>query len=107
MELSSYEIDNYANYVGSIVMMPCRYSDLNNFYKIVEVTKEFFYIKKMKFDTKLVNTSRDECNILTKKYEATISSEFDDEMPTLKKIKKTSLNKKYPLIICSIVTYEV
>ena len=107
MDLAPYEIDNYDSYVGSVVMVPSKYSDLNHFYKIVKVTKDFFYIKKMKFDTKLASTTYDDCNKLTKKYEATISSDFDDEITSCKKIKKSSLNKKYPLIICSVVTYEV
>jgi hypothetical protein len=55
----------------------------------------------MKCETKAVNTSK------TKTYEVNISSDFENENDLFKRIKKTSVDNKYPIIICSVVQYEL
>lgn len=106
MDVIPFETNNYAYFLNNIVMIPEKECGLNGFYKIVSCSEKFFFAKKMNYETKLVKTIVDaNCQTETKTYEAIISSEFDNDI--IKKIKKTSVNKKYPVVICSVVRYEV
>ncbi len=115
MEQIPYEINHYEQYVNSIIMIPNKDNKLNSFYKIIQSTKTYFFVKKMKCETKLVNptdnidnsdnSNNNEYNVPTKIYEVYISSEFENDI--LKRVKKTSIGNKYPIIICSVVQYEV
>ena len=106
MEQIPYEINHYEQYVNSIIMIPNKDNKLNNFYKIIQSTKTYFFVKKMKCETKLVNTNdNNDNNEASKIYEVSISSEFENDI--LKRVKKTSIGNKYPIIICSVVQYEV
>lgn len=113
MEIIPYKPDNIDHYLNNIVMIPNQDNELNGFYKITQFTDHFFYVKKMKYETKLIRVKEDS-NDPTKKttlYEAIISNDFEDNQDNqdhiCKKIKKTSVNQKYPIIICSVVQYEV
>jgi hypothetical protein len=108
MEVIPYETENYDNYINSIVMVPESDNGMNGFYKIIKSSSNnFFLLKKMKCETKLVKTNETKnSNIEKKIYEAIISNDFENDK-RYKKIKKTSINKKYPLIICSVVRYEI
>jgi hypothetical protein len=90
-------------YINNIVMIPEKNKKLNGFgfYKIIKSSEKSFFAKKMKCETKAVNTSK------TKTYEVNISSDFENENDLFKRIKKTSVDNKYPIIICSVVQYEV
>ncbi len=109
MEQIPYEINHYEQYVNSIIMIPNKDNKLNSFYKIIQSTKTYFFVKKMKCETKLVNTNdnndNSDNNVPTKIYEVSISGEFENNI--LKRVKKTSIGNKYPVIICSVVQYEV
>lgn len=96
MEVIPYEPDDYDYFMNSIVMIPEKDNNMNGFYKIVKSTNIFFFVKKIKSETKILESN---------KYEAIISSDFEND--TYKKIKKTSVNKKYPVIFTSVVQYEV
>lgn len=102
MEIIPYETDDYDSFMNNIVMIPEKNSKLNGFYKIIKSSNNFFYTKKMKCETKLAKINDNN----TKIYEAIISNDFENDNFT-KMIKKTSVNKKYPLVICSIVQYEI
>lgn len=104
MQINHYSIDNYDDFMNRVVMIPEKNTGINGFYKIIKSTGSFFCVRKMKCQTTLLTTDL-ECGIITKKYQAIVSEHFDDEI--YKKIKKTSINKKYPEIICSIVQYEI
>lgn len=95
MEVIPYISDNAADYLNSIIMVPNKSLKINDFYKITGITDKFFIAQRMKCITT-------QCNANT--YEAKISDEFEDE--PCKKIKKTSINRKYPIIITRIVRYE-
>lgn len=96
MEIIPYVPADYDYFLNSIVMIPEKGNNMNGFYKIVKSTNIFFFVKKIRCETKTLEP---------KKYEAIISSDFEND--TYKKIKKTSVNKKYPVILTSIVQYEV
>ena len=97
MEVIPYISDNAADYLNSIIMVPNKALKINDFYKITGMTDKFFIAQKMKCLT-------NQCNLNT--YEAKLFDEFEDEFENAKKIKKTSINRKYPIIITRIVRYE-
>ena len=110
MEVIHYETNDYDSFMNNIIMIPERNNRLNGFYKIIKSTPNFFYVQKMKCETKLVKTINNEdldSKKETKIYEAIISLDFEDESEPCKKIRKSSVQKKYPLIYTSIVQYEV
>lgn len=100
MEIIPYDTDNYDDFLNNIVMIHEKHNSLNGFYKIIKSTEKFFYAKKMNCQTELVEMK---CN--KKIYKATILNDFENDV--LKKIKKTSINKTYPLIFATIVQYEL
>ncbi len=97
------ETQSNEQYMNNIVMIPNKNKKLNGFgfYKIIKSSEKYFFAKKMKCETKAVNISK------TKTYQVNISSDFEDENDLFKRIKKTSVDNKYPIIICSVVQYEV
>lgn len=107
MELPHYEVKHYDEYMNNIVMIPDKIQGWNGFYKIVESPSEhYFYVQKIKCETKRVyKNDLEETSSKTKTYEAILSSEYENEEK--KKIKKSSVQKKYPIIICNIVRYEI
>lgn len=110
MEIIHYETDDYDSFINNIIMIPEKNNNLNGFYKIIKSTPNFFCVKKMKCQTNLIKTyNNDDSNTESKIYEATIMLDFENETEndTYKKIKKTSINKKYPVIYTSVVQYEV
>lgn len=105
MELTPFEIDDDKYYIGQIIMIPDKERKTNSFYKIIKFSNKMLYTKKMKVDTTLVKYDDKE---MTKTYEAKITDEFENnESNNYKMVKKTSVNKKYPIIICCVVKYEV
>lgn len=62
-------------------------------------------IRKIKTETKLCKINYDEITKEESKvYEAKLTEDFEND--SVKKIRKTSINK-YPVIYCPIVQYEV
>lgn len=103
MEVIHYETENNEYYINSIVMIPNKENDMNGFYKIIKFSDHFFHLRKMKCETRMCKMND---NTKTKVYEAIISTEFEEDNHC-KKIRKTSINQKYPIILCSVVQYEV
>jgi hypothetical protein len=101
MDTITYGIHANEQYMNNIVMIPEKNKKLNGFgfYKIIKSSEKYFFAKKMKCETKSVNTNKN------KTYEVNISSDFENDL--FKRIKKTSVNNKYPIVICSVVQYEV
>ena len=104
MEIIPLEMNDDNYYVGQIIMIPDKDGKMNSFYKIIKFTNKMFYTKKMKVDTTLVRYDDEE---MTNTYEAKITNDFDNNDKKYKIVKKTSVNTKYPIIICGIVIYEV
>ena len=100
MEVIPYQTDNYDEFINNIVMIPEKDYLTNGFYKIVKASDTFFYARKMNCQTKLIHMDEKK-----KIYQAIISDEFENDV--FKKIKKTSINKKYPVIITNVVQYEI
>ena len=101
MDTITYGIHANEQYMNNIVMIPEKNKKLNGFgfYKIIKSSEKYFFANKMKCETKSVNTNKN------KTYEVNISSDFENDL--FKRIKKTSVNNKYPIVICSVVQYEV
>lgn len=100
MEVIHYQTDNYHDFLNNIVMIPGNDNEFNVFYKIIKSSPSFFYARKMKCQTKLIEMHGNK-----KIYQAIVSDEFESDV--FKKIKKTSINKIYPVIIASVVQYQV
>lgn len=104
MEVIHYRTNDDNSYLNQIIMIPEKDSEINGFYKIVHFSEYFFYMKKVKSETELLNKPESKY----KTYRAFVSNELEDENTQMcKKIKKSSVDKRYPTIVCSVVEYEV
>jgi len=100
MEVLPYDTTVHDEFINNIVMIPEKDYLTNGFYKIIKSSGDFFYVRKINCETKLIDDNQAKKKI----YQAIILDGFENNV--LRKIKKTSIHKKYPVIIASVVQYE-
>ena len=89
----------YTVYLNSIIKIEDKDGKQNSFYKVVKITDKMFYARKLKTETKLIDTYTEtdthidtdkEIEIHVKKYETRILDEFEESSKE-KRIKKTNI----------------